>query len=245
MSCCCWRFTLSDIFKWQERCVVFTHGIAVPQTVLGVSFNNSPYVQGGLNMTGTSAACFHTNQSRSYLNHLVSCFSVWHGLSYMCEESLNVIFLGKKIWALKKPYKMYFQIIWTCSGCLKICNNILKPWHGRISFAELAIVVIICTLLFSTFLLSLLHLPVLLLLLIIIIIIIIKIYNSCRCLPTKRLLPTQCSSPYISILYGCCRNEAFLLMSVKCSSTFNCIPFLWCLSEPVGPTCILMFLILM
>jgi len=29
-------------------------------------------VQGGSNMTGTYAACLHTNQSRSYLNHLVS-----------------------------------------------------------------------------------------------------------------------------------------------------------------------------
>ena len=28
-------------------------------------------LQGGSNMTGTSAACLHTNQSRSYLNHLV------------------------------------------------------------------------------------------------------------------------------------------------------------------------------
>jgi hypothetical protein len=28
-------------------------------------------IQGGSNMTGTSAACLHTNQSRSYLNHLV------------------------------------------------------------------------------------------------------------------------------------------------------------------------------
>jgi hypothetical protein len=28
-------------------------------------------VQGGSNMTGTCAACLHTNQSRSYLNHLV------------------------------------------------------------------------------------------------------------------------------------------------------------------------------
>jgi hypothetical protein len=27
--------------------------------------------QGGLNMTGTCAACLHTDQSRSYLNHLV------------------------------------------------------------------------------------------------------------------------------------------------------------------------------
>ena len=29
-------------------------------------------IQGGSNMTGTGAACLHTNQSRSYLNHLVS-----------------------------------------------------------------------------------------------------------------------------------------------------------------------------
>jgi len=28
-------------------------------------------MQGGSNMTGTVAACLHTNQSRSYLNHLV------------------------------------------------------------------------------------------------------------------------------------------------------------------------------
>jgi hypothetical protein len=33
----------------------------------------SPFllVQGGSNMTGTCAACLHTNQSPSYLNHLV------------------------------------------------------------------------------------------------------------------------------------------------------------------------------
>jgi len=28
-------------------------------------------LQGGSNMTGTYAACLHTNQSWSYLNHLV------------------------------------------------------------------------------------------------------------------------------------------------------------------------------
>jgi len=28
-------------------------------------------IQGGSNMTGTNTACLHTNQSRSYLNHLV------------------------------------------------------------------------------------------------------------------------------------------------------------------------------
>jgi hypothetical protein len=30
-----------------------------------------PIVQRGSNMTGTCEACLHTNQSRSYLNHLV------------------------------------------------------------------------------------------------------------------------------------------------------------------------------
>jgi hypothetical protein len=29
------------------------------------------YIQGGSNMTGTIVYCLHTNQSRSYLNHLV------------------------------------------------------------------------------------------------------------------------------------------------------------------------------
>ena len=36
----------------------------------------SRIVQGGSNMTGTYAACLHTNQSRSYLNHLVPCCSL-------------------------------------------------------------------------------------------------------------------------------------------------------------------------
>ena len=35
-------------------------------------------IQGGSNMTGTYAACLHTNQSRSYLNHLV--VAVWSSL---------------------------------------------------------------------------------------------------------------------------------------------------------------------
>ena len=30
-------------------------------------------LQGGSNMTGTAAACLHTNQSWSYMNHLVQC----------------------------------------------------------------------------------------------------------------------------------------------------------------------------
>jgi hypothetical protein len=39
------------------------------------------HVQGGWNMTGTSAAFLNTNQSRSYLNHLVPCstFNEWMG----------------------------------------------------------------------------------------------------------------------------------------------------------------------
>ena len=35
--------------------------------------NTFANVKGGSNMTGTYAACLHTNQSQSYLNHLVSC----------------------------------------------------------------------------------------------------------------------------------------------------------------------------
>jgi len=38
-------------------------------------------IQGGSNMTGTSAACLHTNQSRSYLNHLVAAYIVFVGMS--------------------------------------------------------------------------------------------------------------------------------------------------------------------
>jgi hypothetical protein len=34
-------------------------------------YTEGAIVQGGSNMTGTRAACLHTNQSRSYLNHLV------------------------------------------------------------------------------------------------------------------------------------------------------------------------------
>jgi len=34
-------------------------------------FSMLQIIQGGSNMTGTYAACLHTNQSRSYLNHLV------------------------------------------------------------------------------------------------------------------------------------------------------------------------------
>jgi hypothetical protein len=39
-------------------------------------------VQGGSNMTGTCAACLHTNQSRSYLNHLV--FDMFCGVLALC-----------------------------------------------------------------------------------------------------------------------------------------------------------------
>ena len=38
----------------------------------GVFIVNAGIIQGGSNMIGTDAACLHTNQSRSYLNHLVS-----------------------------------------------------------------------------------------------------------------------------------------------------------------------------
>ena len=53
------------------------------------------YIQGGSNMTGTVYTCLHTNQSRSYLNHLVHSVSIENtsGMSYMkiakmCRNSL-------------------------------------------------------------------------------------------------------------------------------------------------------------
>ena len=38
---------------------------------VGCTYCKQNIIQGGSNMTGTCAACLHTNQSRSYLNHLV------------------------------------------------------------------------------------------------------------------------------------------------------------------------------
>jgi hypothetical protein len=45
------------------------------------------HVQGGSNMTGTCAACLHTNQSRSYLNHLV-LLNQLHCFPYKCTVSI-------------------------------------------------------------------------------------------------------------------------------------------------------------
>ena len=61
------------------------------------------YVQGGSNMTGTYAACLHTNQSRSYLNHLVysyiknqqnalHCFYVFYSFSQHVSAAIATIF---------------------------------------------------------------------------------------------------------------------------------------------------------
>ena len=61
------------------------------------------------------------------------------------------------------------------------------------------------------------------------------------CLPTKLLWPLLCSSLYISTLYGCSSSQASLLMPVICSYTSTCFPFY--LSEPLGPNCILIFLL--
>ena len=41
------------------------------KTVFTARYELILYIQGGSNMTGTDAACLHTNQSRSYLNHPV------------------------------------------------------------------------------------------------------------------------------------------------------------------------------
>ena len=45
------------------------------------------FVQGGSNMTGTCAAFLHTNQSRSYLNHLV--FLVMNQISFSVFMLVN------------------------------------------------------------------------------------------------------------------------------------------------------------
>ena len=42
-------------------------------------------IQGGSNMTGTRAACLHTNQSRSYLNHLVQI-----SLLFVAKQDLEI-----------------------------------------------------------------------------------------------------------------------------------------------------------
>jgi len=54
----------------------YHHSYAFEQMSFNTSINYSlknqaHYIQGGSNMTGTVYTCLHTNQSRSYLNHLV------------------------------------------------------------------------------------------------------------------------------------------------------------------------------
>ena len=58
-------------------------------------------IQGGSNMTGTVYICLHTNQSRSYLNHLVyDYFSTWPawiiGLApfMLCGQNLAFLMLN-------------------------------------------------------------------------------------------------------------------------------------------------------
>ena len=61
-------------------------------------------VQGGSNMTGTDLYCLHTNQSRSYLNHLVYSFYV---LSY-CYKFSNKYSLTKLFYY--KKMNLFFNI---------------------------------------------------------------------------------------------------------------------------------------
>ena len=52
------------------------------------------YIQGGSNMTGTDYTCLHTNQSRSYLDHLVFCnVELARGLGIVLLERKFVIIL--------------------------------------------------------------------------------------------------------------------------------------------------------
>ena len=48
-------------------------------------------------MTGTSAACLHTNQSRSYLNHLVYMVGDWQDMWRVWVEDRGVhrVLVGK------------------------------------------------------------------------------------------------------------------------------------------------------
>jgi len=48
-------------------------------------------LQGGSNMTGTVYTCLHTNQSRSYLDHLVYIFVLYFTVCCI----LSVLSLGK------------------------------------------------------------------------------------------------------------------------------------------------------
>ena len=67
-------FLFSDVSSGTITCVV-SGNMLTASCCLGRSFADHSQkvclLQGGSNMTGTSAACLHKNQSRSYLNHLV------------------------------------------------------------------------------------------------------------------------------------------------------------------------------
>ena len=60
-------------------------------------------IQGGSNMTGTCAACLHTNQSRPYLNHLVYS-NIQRDLVVDDEISLNF-----RIYTTSMTHTVYFS----------------------------------------------------------------------------------------------------------------------------------------
>jgi hypothetical protein len=64
------------------RCVFSDSVLSVLGTALHLVIL---YLQGGSNMTGTCAACSHTNQSRSYLNHLVLRIQMY-GISWCTQR---------------------------------------------------------------------------------------------------------------------------------------------------------------
>ena len=52
---------------------------------------NTSCIQGGSNMTGTVYTCLHTNQSRSYLNHLVYSFFYMSSMLYILIMGVDEI----------------------------------------------------------------------------------------------------------------------------------------------------------
>ena len=80
--CCTYSYDIVSLYMFSTALSTAIVSQYVHVTVLMFTFhlersesrmfrNMSLHLQGGSNMTGTSAACLRTNQSRSYLNHVV------------------------------------------------------------------------------------------------------------------------------------------------------------------------------
>jgi hypothetical protein len=81
-------------------------------------------LQGGLNMTGTDAACLHTNQSRSYLNHLV----YWNKTQHKRFTKIFEKWIQYQHWL----YCVYL-IVWIETESL----SFLQRWSRRLQCFEM------------------------------------------------------------------------------------------------------------